>query len=228
MGQRARKTGEDLFAAPETGSQRRDESVGADLPSEKQNKDCVSAWIKSLRLGRLEDSMYWINVMSNDMSTYYIALRMATFAGEDCWDPQSIVLTNSLLNMVEKKVPDIWNHLYYVNWYLCTCPKVWETAGGVDVMRTLLAIEKRCVMDENKKVIPEAIPLWATDLHTTIGREAAREGRWGAVDRRFGGELVGILTRVLMFKKHGMIAPELGMDEFWEAQSIVKKMKKDE
>ena len=100
MGQK-RKTGEDLFGPAESASCRRDESV-AEQPEERQNKDCVSAWIKSLRLGRLQDSMYWINVMSNDQSTYYIALRMATFAGEDCWDPQSLLLTNALIEMVEK------------------------------------------------------------------------------------------------------------------------------
>jgi len=225
MGQK-RKTGEDLFGPAESAPCRAgDPMVEQSEERPNGNKDCVSAWIKSLRLGRLQDSMYWLNVMANDQNTYYIAMRMATFAGEDCWDMQSVVLTDALIGLVEKKVPDIWNHLYYVNWYLCRCKKVWEDEGGVEVMRELLNIEKRCVMNDNKKVIAEPIPLWATDLHTSLGREAAREGRWAMVDRRFGGELVGILTRVLMFKKHGRIDPELGYDEFWEAQGIVKKMK---
>lgn len=225
MGQK-HKSGEDLFGPVESASCKAGDPV-TDQEEEKPggNKDCVSAWIKSLRLGRLQDSMYWLNVMSNTQNTYYIALRMATFAGEDCWDTQSILLTNALIDMVERKVPDIWNHLYYVNWYLCRCKKVWEDEGGVEVMRELLNVEKRCVMDSNKKVVPEQIPPWATDLHTSLGVIAAREGRWNMVDRRFGGELVGILTRVLMFKKHGKIDHELGYDEFWEAQGIVKKLK---
>jgi hypothetical protein len=166
-----------------------------------------------------------LNVMADHFSVYYIGMRMAVFAGEDCWDPQAIVLTAALQSMIDKKVPDIWNHIYFVNAYLCKAKKVWEDDLSVEVMRELLALEKRCVIGPDKKIIPEEIPSWAIDLHTTKGREYAKAGEWDKVDRRFGGELVGILTRVLMYKKYGRIGPELGFDEYWEAMSIVKTFK---
>ncbi|MFH0989908.1 MAG: hypothetical protein V1799_07825 [bacterium] len=215
-GSRAVKAGEEEFTDMT-------ETTGQD--DKKGSKDCVSAWIKALRLGRLQDSMYWLNVMSNTMNNYYIAMRMAVFAGEDCWDDRAMNLTASLLIMTEKNVPDIWNHFYFVNAYLCRCTKGWEDPLGVEVIRELLNVEKRCVMDSNKKIVPEPIPSWAVDFHTSLGNQFRAEGRWELIDRRFGGEMVGILTRVLMFKKHGKIDPELGMEEFWEAHNLLKKMK---
>jgi len=193
---------------------------------EVNEKDFVSAWIKSVRLNRLQDSMYWLNIMSTvgKMSDYYIGLRMAAFAGEDCWDAQAITLTGSLMLMIDKKVPDIWNHIYFVNWYLCTCPKFWNTEAGVQVQRELGNLEKRYQWN-GEELLPEPLPSWAIDMHTSIGREAAKNKNWEAVDRRFSGDLVGQICRILMWKKFGRLDPKDGMDEFWQAMKISKAQK---
>jgi replication-associated recombination protein RarA len=193
----------------------------------KKRKDWVSAWMKSLRLGRLEDSMYWLNIMAcvGELSEYYIGLRMAAFAGEDCWDVQAIILTSALETMIDRHVPDIWNHIYFVNWYLCTCPKFWSNEAGVEVQRTLMTVQKRFKDDGKGGIEPEEIPSWSQDLHTTAGREAAGAGEWGKVDRRFGGDEVGIITRILMYKRLGKLSPDGGMDDFWKAMAVVKAQK---
>ncbi|GEM_PF-3040524 len=196
---------------------------------EVNEKDFVSAWIKSVRLNRLQDSMYWLNIMSTvgKMSDYYIGLRMAAFAGEDCWDAQAITLTGSLMLMIDKKVPDIWNHIYFVNWYLCTCPKFWNTESGVQIQRELGNLEKRYQWN-GEELLPEPLPSWAIDMHTSIGREAAKNKNWDAVDRRFSGDLVGQICRILMWKKYGRLDPRDGMDEFWQAMNIIKAQKPKE
>jgi len=100
-----------------------------------KKKEYVSAWIKALRLGRLEDAFYWMHVVIEQLGEWYMARRMVIFAGEDCWDPHAIPLATALMTLVEKKTPDICNHFNYVNAYFCTCPKFWNTPGGIDMYR---------------------------------------------------------------------------------------------
>ena len=188
-------------------------------------KEHVSAWIKSLRLERLQDSMYWLNIMSQSYDDWYVARRMAAFAGEDCWDTQAVVLTSALWTLIERKVPDVWNHIYYVNWYLCHCPKFWNTEGGLDVGRALMELEKRYADDGQGGIKPEPAPSWAIDLHTPTGREAAKNKQWDMLDRRFSGDEIGILTRILMFKRLGRLDPDGGMEDYWKAYNILKKNK---
>lgn len=217
---------ENLFEEPHESSQ---ESEKVELSDEikKKRKDWVSAWMKSVRLGRLEDSMYWLNIMTcvGQLSDYYIGMRMAAFAGEDCWDVIAVVLTSALQTMIDRHVPDIWNHIYFVNWYLCNCPKFWSHEGGVEVQRTLMTVQKRFKDDGHGGIEPEEIPSWSQDLHTIAGREAAAAKEWDKVDRRFGGDEVGIVTRILMYKRLGQLSPDAGMEDFWKAHSIVKAHK---
>ncbi len=193
----------------------------------RKSKDETSGWIKSLRLRRLEDSMYWLNVMSQESGDWYVVQRMAVFAGEDCWDPQAVVLASALQTMFDRKVPDIWNHIYYVNWYLCQCPKFWEVEGGLNVQRALMALEQRYNFDDAEKIIPEPLPSWAIDMHTSVGRDAAAAKDWDKVDRRFGGDEIGSLTKILMFKEYGRLDPADGFECFWKAFRILKERKED-
>jgi hypothetical protein len=179
-------------------------------------------------LGRLEDSFYWLNVMSQSFGEWYVGMRMAVFAGEDCWDPQAIVLSSALQTMIDRKVPDIWNHINFVNWYLCTCPKFWNTQGGIDFYKMFLKLEKRFKDDGQGGIEPEPVPSWAIDMHTATGREAAKNKDWDKVDQRFGGTEVGIYTRLMMWKRLGKLDPDGGMDDYWKAYNLVKPKEKKE
>jgi hypothetical protein len=216
---------DDLFDNIATGGESATIVVSDEV--KKKRKDWVSAWMKSLRLGRLEDSMYWLNIMAcvGNTSEYYIGLRMAAFAGEDCWDAQAIILTSALQTMIDRRVPDIWNHIYFVNWYLTRCPKFWSHEAGIEVQRTLMTVQKRFKDDGQGGIEPEEIPSWSQDLHTSKGRDAAQAGDWNNVDRRFGGDEVGIVTRILMYKRLGKLSPDSGFDDYWKAMAVVKAHK---
>ena len=207
---------EDLFGVGSPNTEQ------ADKIDDPKAKEYVSAWIKSLRLGRLEDAFYWLNVMAKYYDEWYVARRMAAFAGEDCWDQQAIVLTSALWTLVDRKAPDIWNHINFTNWYLCQCPKFWNTDGGIEFYRMFIDLEKRFKDDGEGGIEPEEVPSWAIDMHTATGREAAKNKEWDKVDQRFSGTEVGIYSRILMWKRLGRLDPDGGMDDYWKAHGIVK------
>lgn len=190
-----------------------------------KKKEYVSAWIKALRLGRLEDAFYWMHVVIEQLGEWYMARRMIIFAGEDCWDPHAIPLATTLMTLVEKKTPDICNHFNYVNAYFCTCPKFWNTPGGIDMYRMWLKLDIREKVGVDGKIIPEEVPSWAIDMHTATGREAASNKEWDKLDRRFGGDNIGIYTKILMFKRLGRLDPEAGDEDYWEAFHLLKELK---
>ena len=220
MGKRARDG--DLFDEPKAETK---EKLNPYFEDKDKAREATSAWIKSLRLRRQQDSMYWLNVMSQEFGDWYCLNRMAVFAGEDCFDPQAIILTASVQSMFDKKVPDIWNHIYYLNWYLLQCPKVWEVEASLEIQRDLMALDIRYKFDEEGRIIPEETPSWAIDMHTAAGRAAAGAKEWDKVDRRFGGDDIGSLTKILMFKQYGRLDPDDGFDCYWKAYNILKKRK---
>ena len=231
MAKRKAEGVDDIFAPPKEEAIEPMEESGDDMPDgegKNKDKDIVSAWIKSLRLGLWEESVYWLWVMTDTYGQYYTARRMAVFAGEDCWDAQAIVLTSALLTMIEKKVPDTFNHIMYVNAYLCKCPKFWNTEEGVERYRIAEKVRRRIVKSKDGEIIPEAIPKWAIDLHTRRGNEFAAKGEWKEIDRRFGGDMVGVYTRILMQMKHGRLHIDDGDAEYWSAMKKVKALQEAE
>lgn len=218
-----KSTMDDLFKEPNEPPAR--EKLNPYFTDKDKAREATSAWIKSLRLRRQQDSMYWLNIMSQEFGDWYCLNRMAIFAGEDCFDAQAITLVVAVQALFDKKIPDIWNHIYFLNWYLLQCPKVWEVEASLEVQRDLMALDLRYRFDEDGRIIPEETPSWAIDMHTAAGREAAGQQVWDKIDRRFGGDDIGNLTKILMFKEYGRLDPDDGFDCYWKAFAILKKRK---
>jgi putative ATPase len=80
---------------------------------------------KSLRDSDGDAAIYWIGrMLAGGEDPRYIARRMMNFASEDIYDPQAIVLTNSVYEICEKMgMPECELPLLNVAYYLANAPK---------------------------------------------------------------------------------------------------------
>jgi putative ATPase len=86
----------------------------------EEHYNLISAMHKSLRDSDGDAAIYWIGrMLAGWEDPRYIVRRMMNFASEDIYDPQAIILTNSVYSIVEKMgMPEcelpIMNTAYYL------------------------------------------------------------------------------------------------------------------
>ena len=80
---------------------------------------------KSLRDSDGDAAIYWIGrMLASGEDPRYIARRMMNFASEDVYDPQAIILTNSIYEICEKMgMPECELPLLNAAYYLANAPK---------------------------------------------------------------------------------------------------------
>ncbi len=86
----------------------------------EEHHNLISAMHKSLRDSDGDAAIYWIGrMLAGGEDPRYIVRRMMNFASEDIYDPQAIILTNSVYDICEKMgMPEcelpILNSAYYL------------------------------------------------------------------------------------------------------------------
>ena len=91
----------------------------------EEHYNLISAMHKSLRDSDWDAAIYWIGrMLAGGEDPRYIARRMMNFASEDIYDPQAIILTNSVYDICEKMgMPECELPLLNVAYYLADAPK---------------------------------------------------------------------------------------------------------
>ena len=98
----------------------------------------ISAMHKSLRDSDGDAAIYWIwRMLAGGEDPRYIARRMMNFASEDVYDPQAIILTNSIYEICEKMgMPECELPLLNVAYYLADLPKTNSVYRAMQAMQS--------------------------------------------------------------------------------------------
>lgn len=91
----------------------------------EEHHNLISAMHKSLRDSDGDAAIYWIGrMLAGGEDPRYIVRRMMNFASEDIYDPQAIILTNSVYEICEKMgMPECELPILNAAYYLANAPK---------------------------------------------------------------------------------------------------------
>jgi replication-associated recombination protein RarA len=161
------------------------------------SKDVVSALIKSIRLGRLEDALYWSRVMeaAGESTWFHFAVTMTNFAWEDCLDPMANVLADVAYRTLRAKKRWDENISFTIIDYLCRCRKFWECEDGVAREEAWYKIEDEI----EQKGFTREIPSWALDRHSFTAWQTRK------FDDRFSGTREGRAKMIKAYQEHGKL-----------------------
>jgi putative ATPase len=131
--------------------------------NEDEHYDTASAFIKSMRGGDPDASLYWLaKMLSGGEDPRFIARRLVIFASEDVGlaDPRALPLAVACKSACEfVGLPECQLNLAHVTVFLATCPKSNSTT---------IAIGK--AMSSIKEKGMQAVPLWLRDSHTSLNK----------------------------------------------------------
>lgn len=159
--------------------------------------EVISAWIKEMRLGNVENATYWLTVMEDaGESPDYIGRRLVIFATEDCIDPETLVYAKIASDAyVQTKDTNIsWSAV----WVLCKARKWWELKEGREREEIWAKVEQ-----DRKNGVKKEIPSYALDLHTKRGKAMHRSGQ--VVDDRFSGTEAGRKKTMANYLRNGKL-----------------------
>lgn len=158
--------------------------------------DVVSAFIKSMRLGNVEDALYWLRVMRKaNEEKNYIVRRLICFAGEDAFGPESLSIASHLVNTHGWEGGD-WNLIEQACVHLTKCVKWWESEFGVSWKKAEMKNERLLKLGKFKP-----IPRYAMDSHCKSGWTLGDQGEY--MENRMSGDGNGIAKRIDSFERHG-------------------------
>lgn len=91
----------------------------------EEHYNLISAMHKSLRDSDWDAAIYWIGrMLTSGEDPRYIVRRMMNFASEDVWDPQAIILANSVYDICTKIwMPECELPILNLAYYLADLPK---------------------------------------------------------------------------------------------------------
>ena len=91
----------------------------------EEHHNLISAMHKSLRDSDGDAAIYWIGrMLAGGEDPRYIVRRMMNFASEDIYDPQAIILTNSIYDICEKMgMPECELPMLNAAYYLANASK---------------------------------------------------------------------------------------------------------
>lgn len=132
--------------------------------SEDEHYDTASAFIKSMRGGDPDASLYWLGKMlKGGEDPRFIARRLIIFASEDIGlaDPRALPIAVAAAHACDYVgLPECQLNLSHAVVFLASAPKSNSTT---------LAIGK--VMQSIEKEGLQSVPLWLRDAHTVTGRK---------------------------------------------------------
>ena len=184
------------------------EETAQRLGSGRYRKDeVVSAWIKEMRIGNIENAFYWTRVILKDLNLglRYVLRRLAIFAFEDAWGAEPAMYVAAAIECAgatrSKWSPEGDGNIPLVLVeYMCRCKKFWEVEEG----RRREAMYGK-TREEFKDGEPREIPSYALDIHTREGRRRGEDA-----DCRFSGNYAGRAHMIRMFNALGKLDPAEG------------------
>lgn len=170
--------------------------------------EVISALRKCIKLGQVEDSIYWANVVlsCHESGARIVAKQLWIMAAEDIFD-EAVVLRAFAVYQMAGKVKET-DHIFFLVARMCRAEKWWESPLGSEVDY----LWAKATGD--LKTRPKEIPSFALDTHTAKGAIAKRRGY--AIDDRFSGTDAGRQKTKYLFDRDGKLDPDEYPDEqFW-------------
>lgn len=174
--------------------------------------EVISALRKEIKLGRVEDAIYWLHVLLtyNESGAKIAAKQLWIMAAEDVFD-ELVVLRAHAVYQMTAKVGET-DHLYFLVARMCRAEKWWESCIGSEV-DYLWAKASGDI-----KQHPKPIPSYALDEHTSKGALAKKAGK--QIDNRFSGHDYGRQQTKYIYDRDGTLSPDEypdpGFYTYWE------------
>lgn len=171
--------------------------------------EVVSALRKEIKLGRLEEAIYWANVIltksdKNTTGQKTLAKQLFIMATEDVYSTEVLIRAYIALETAGR-VDETDQYLFLVA-LMCRAPKWWESEEG----REVDVAWAKAVGDLKDPELNHPIPSYALDRHTRRGWALFREK--GDFDDRFSGTDLGRQKTVFLFLRDGRIGPDSKLD----------------
>ena len=174
--------------------------------------EVISALRKDIKLGRVEDAIYWLHVLLEygEGGAKTAAKQLWIMAAEDIFD-EAVVLRAFAVFQMASKVNET-DHLYFLVARMARATKWWEEPLGCEVDY----LWAKATGDLKKN--PKPIPSYARDEHTAVGARAKKLGR--PIDNRFSGHDYGRQQTKYMYDRDGKLSPneypDPGFFVYWE------------
>lgn len=181
---------EKMFDVPEekkpakNGEEPKDYWVG---DKEGLDYEAVSAWLKCMRLGAVDEAFFWASVVFEKGGRAllpYMGRRLGEFGVEDAYGPEAAHMGQVYEALCKA---GHWQAVWTGTEYMCRAPKWWESEEGRDFDRR---------WQESLKKAKEAVasgqlryPSFALDVHTRMGQAVQR--KYGEHDDRYSGTWEG-------------------------------------
>lgn len=167
--------------------------------------EVVSALVKEIRLGNVEDALYWFTVMvQGKAGLQYIARRLMIESQESCLGAEPAIYASSVYNIVSVGGDHAQDALFQLVVYLCKAEKTFSSEEMRDYIKHWYKVDKDIIKikkGESNQIKP--IPRYALDVHTRRGSQMKKEGK--EIDERFSGSEKGIYSMMTLYEKNGRI-----------------------
>jgi len=183
-----------------------------------------STYIKSIRLGKVEEAIYWLEVMlQSDSTPVNIAKMLLIESQESGLGISPAVYAETIFNIQTYTNGNVLEALFQLTVYLCTCKKWWEDEIMREYFRTWISIKKDVEKVGKRIHPPKQIPKYALDNHTRKGKLRASMGE--SIDDRFSGTEEGMLYMSKLYEKYGRLHEDdhLSDKEKSEIKSFVRR-----
>ena len=172
--------------------------------------EVISALRKTIKLGQVEDALYWLNVILTyaDTGAKTAAKQLYIMAAEDIYE-ESVVVRAFAVYQMTSKISET-DHLFYLAARMCAATKWWEHPEGVMVDYLWAKAEG------DLKKHPKSIPSYALDEHTARGSRAKKQGQH--IDNRYSGHDYGRQQTRYLYERDGALDPDKYPDQDFYTQ----------
>jgi len=126
-----------------------------------------SAFIKSIRLGRVDDAIYWLEVMLiGGAKPINIAKRLVIESQESGLGLSPAIYAVNAYNIQKISGNEASDSLFQLVVYLCNCKKWWEDEIMRDFVRKWLSIRQDVEKVSKRELPTHQIPKYALDVYT--------------------------------------------------------------
>ena len=166
--------------------------------------EVVSAFVKSIRLKKVEDAIYWMTVMiEGGAPLTYIARRLCIESQESGYGPTPAIYADAVFRIVSVGGGQAQDSLFQLTVYLASCKKWWEEDAMRPLVRKWYVFEKECQDIQNGETNEyRDIPSYALDVHTRRGKQMKKRG---CCDERFSGSEKGVFSIMTLYEKNGRL-----------------------
>ena len=163
-----------------------------------------SAFIKSIRLGKVEDAIYWLEVMLiGGAKPKNIAKRMMVDSQEAGLGISPAVYSETVYNILKNTDDGAIDALFQLTVYLCNCKKWWEDEIMREYVRKWISIRHDVEKVSKRQLPARPIPKYAIDIHTRRGKIQQSMGE--SIDDRFSGTIEGQFKMMKLYEKNGRL-----------------------